>query len=299
MPRSSSLARLQQLLAAGIAIAALVWFMAWWPARPVLAMAGALLIVFAHAVVLAIEFVLLRATSAKDPAPKPSARQLFIAWCRETCYATVVFGWRQPFAWRELPDNLEGTAGRTGLVFIHGFVCNRGFWTPWMRQARAAGHPFIGVNLEPVFCDIDDYAATIEEAVARMTAASGRKPILVCHSMGGLAARAWLRKYDGAARIAHVVTIGSPHRGTWLARFSRLPNGRQMRIGCDWMSALPAEAPPSLFTCWYSNCDNIVFPPSTATMPGADNRHLPGAAHVDLAFRAEVLQHTLAQAAAL
>jgi triacylglycerol lipase len=27
-------------------------------------------------------------------------------------------------------------------------------------------------------------------------------------------------------------------------------------------------------------------------LPGADNRFLPGAAHVDLAFRPEVIEHT-------
>jgi hypothetical protein len=49
----------------------------------------------------------------------------------------------------------------------------------------------------------------------------------------------------------------------------------------------------TLFTCWYSNCDNIVFPTSTAMLPGADNRLLRGAAHVQLAFVPEVMHATL------
>ena len=39
------------------------------------------------------------------------------------------------------------------------------------------------------------------------------------------------------------------------------------------------------FTCCYSHCDNIVFPASTATLPGATNLHIPGTAHVHLAFQ--------------
>ena len=37
------------------------------------------------------------------------------------------------------------------------------------------------------------------------------------------------------------------------------------------------------FTCYYSHCDNIVMPASTATLLGARNRHLPGVAHVRMA----------------
>jgi hypothetical protein len=53
------------------------------------------------------------------------------------------------------------------------------------------------------------------------------------------------------------------------------------------------------FTCWYSNCDNVVFPASTATLEGADNRLIAGAGHIDLAFRDDVMAHTFALAARL
>jgi triacylglycerol esterase/lipase EstA (alpha/beta hydrolase family) len=116
--------------------------------------------------------------------------------------------------------------------------------------------------------------------------------------MGGLAARAWLRAAGALDRIHHVVTIASPHHGTWLGHFSHLKNGRQMRLASDWLLDLEAEAAAdshSKFTCWYSNCDNVVFPARTATLPGADNRPVPGVAHVELAFHPEVMAHTLAR----
>jgi hypothetical protein len=301
MSASSQLARLQRWSLIGLVAAAIAAGVLLWPWSPVAAVAVALLLAFAHAVVLALEFLLLRLAGRADHTPTPSVPQLMSAWAREVVQDAVVFGWRQPFDWQRVPDHLQGAPGATGIVFIHGFVCNRGFWTPWMQQARARGHAFVAVNLEPVFCSIDDYCRTIGEAVGAVTLATGRPPMLVCHSMGGLAARAWLRHDGGRTRVAHVVTIGTPHRGTWLARFSRLPNGRQMRIGCDWIAALPGAEPGAerLFTCWYSNCDNVVFPPSTATLPAADNRLLEGAAHVDLAFRPAVVEHTFALAARL
>jgi triacylglycerol esterase/lipase EstA (alpha/beta hydrolase family) len=160
-----------------------------------------------------------------------------------------------------------------------------------MRELRAAGHPFVAVNLEPVFGSIDDYTGVLDDAVRRATAAGGMPPVIVCHSMGGLAVRAWLRTTNQPVR--HVVTIGSPHRGTWLGRFSHTANGRQMRLEGEWVAALARTERAVSFTCWYSNCDNIVFPASTATLPAADNRLVRGAAHVELAFRPEVMRPTL------
>jgi hypothetical protein len=40
-------------------------------------------------------------------------------------------------------------------------------------------------------------------------------------------------------------------------------------------------------SCYYSHCDNIVFPPATATLPGARNLHLPAVAHVHMVERPE------------
>lgn len=297
----SHVARLQQLLVAALVAGAAAWAAAWWPRHPGVAIAGALAILLIHAVVLAVEFALLRPASKADPAPKPRVRDLVTAWAREVVQNVRVFAWRQPFTWRRCPDRLQGAAGAIGIVFVHGFVCNRGFWAPWLQEADRRGHPCLALNLEPPFGSIDAYAPLIDEAVQRMTAATGRPPLLVCHSMGGLAARAWSRSAAGPMSVSHIVTIASPHHGTWLARFGRSANGRQMRMDGEWLRTLRAEErlDPGRFTCWYSNCDNVVFPPTTATLRGADNRLLAGAAHVDLAFRPEVLAHTFALARSL
>src|SRR6185369_11352998 len=182
------------------------------------------------------------------------------------------------------------------------FVCNRGFWTPWLKELRTRDHLFIAVNLEPVFGSIDEYVPIIEQAVRRITDVTGLPPVLVCHSMGGLAARAWLCAMAADARVRQVITIGSPHHGTWLARFSHLTNGRQMRQDSEWLRRLERSGDAkrnALFTCWYSNCDNIAFPASTGTLASADNRLVRGAAHVDLGFHPQVMAESLARIAAV
>jgi len=296
MPSHSALARLQQVVTLSLLVAGAVWLAWFWNASHVVAVAGFLVIVLSYAFFLAVEFVALRFAGRGDPAPRPTWGELAGAWLGETTAAPRVFCWRQPFRWRAFPDRLEPPAGsRRGVVFLHGFVCNRGFWNPWMRALQARGHSFSAVNLEPVFGSIDDYVAIIDAAVVRVTTATGLPPVLVCHSMGGLAARAWLQA-NNAQRVHRVITIGSPHHGTWLARFSRLPNGMQMAQQGRWLRALERSENPALharFTCWYSNCDNIVFPASTATLAGADNRLVRGVAHVQLAFRPEVMSASL------
>jgi triacylglycerol lipase len=287
------LARLQQFTTLGLLAAAIAWA-AWCLQRGEVlwALGGSALVVFTYALILALEFVLVWCVHGNDPAPRATPAQLFKAWFAEALAAPRVFCWQQPFRSHRDPDHLPATSGRRGVVLVHGFICNRGFWNRWMPKLRAQAVPFIAVNLEPVFGTIGDYAPIIDAAVRRLEQATGMPPVLVGHSMGGLAIRAWYAS-RGAGRAHRIVTIGSPHRGTWLGRFGTTKNAREMAPGADWQRALEALEPAGhyeRFICFYSHCDNIVFPASTATLPGADNRHLVGMAHVHMADHPQVLQ---------
>lgn len=289
------LARLQRLLCLLACLLVLAWLAGWWSWSPLMALAGLALPPAGYGALLACEFVLL-ARHRDDPAPTPSPMQLLAAWWGELRSGMRVFFWRQPFREHAEPDHLPSSSGQRGVVFVHGLFCNRGFWAPWMQRARALDLPCVAVSMEPVTGSIDAYVATIDMAVGRLTAATGQAPVLVCHSMGGLAARAWLRTAGAADRVAHVVTIASPHHGTWMARLGHGTNARQMELGSVWLAQLErdeAQADPVPFTCWYSNCDNVVFPVSTAARAGADNRFVAGQAHVALAFHESVVHETL------
>jgi triacylglycerol lipase len=287
------LARLQQAITLGallLVAALLAW--GWRTGETGWALLGVSLVVGGHAIVLGLEFLMLRvAHGPDDPTPRATASQLLRAWWGETLAAPTVFCWRQPFRSTVHADHLPaGAHGRRGVLLIHGFVCNRGLWNPWMTRLHEQGVPFVALNLEPVFGSIDDYAPRVERAMQKLQAATGLPPVVVAHSMGGLALRRWWADQGDDSRVHHAITIGTPHRGTWLARFAMSPNAGQMRQRGSWLEHLASREPPARarrFTCFYGHCDNIVFPPATATLPGATNLHLPGVAHVHMVDRPE------------
>jgi pimeloyl-ACP methyl ester carboxylesterase len=266
-----------------------------------------LFIVGIYTAFLAIEFIAIHVINRRDSQPRATILALAAAWWRETTTAPKVFLWRQPFRTQAIPDYIPDhipdfltTSNQQGVVFIHGFFCNRAFWSPWMVRLKAQNRTFVSVSLEPIFGSIDDYAPQVEAAVAKVTLATGQAPSLICHSMGGLAARAWLRSNPANdARIKRIITIGTPHFGTALSSTKTLlpfTNTQQMQRFGDWTQQLAKDEPPSRyakFTCWYSNCDNIVVPTSTAMLPGADNRLITAQGHVSMAFEARLMQDSL------
>lgn len=300
-----SQARLLQLALGAVLILACAWLLAWHASgHTAIAIAGSLMIAFIHAPLLALELVLARWQNRLDPVPAPSIGELARAWGHETVCAMRVFGWQQPFASNRFPDRLPDRAttrietnhARRGVILVHGFMCNRGVWNSWRRRLNQHHTPTIALNLHPAFASIDSYAGQIDAAVVSMTQHTGQRPVLVAHSMGGLAVRAWLRAFASHERVHHVVTVASPHQGTWLARFGHGVNAREMRHRSPWFDPLAnAEStlPAAKFTCYYSHCDNIVFPCSSATLRHADNRHVRARAHVHLLYHPSIVEEVL------
>jgi triacylglycerol lipase len=289
------LARLQRFTTLSLIFWAGLWA-AWAISKghPLWAAAGAALVLLGYAAILAVEFVWMHQQNRDDPAPRATVFQVFRAWWLEVITAPLVFCWQQPFRSQRFADTpLDAVANKTAVLLVHGFVCNRGLWNPWLGRLQEKGVPFCAVNLEPPWASIDVYANTIDMAIRRLHAATGQPVLLVAHSMGGLAIRAWLRRSGADDLVQHVITIGSPHQGTWLARFAVTANGQQMQRKSVWLEELAATettARRATFTCFFSHCDNIVFPASTASLPGANNVHLSGCAHVHMARNEVIFQ---------
>jgi pimeloyl-ACP methyl ester carboxylesterase len=182
------------------------------------------------------------------------------------------------------------------VLLIHGYVCNSGYWLPMSKLLKQARISHYGIDLEPPGASIDDYAPQVQAAVARLRKETGsEKVIIVGHSMGGLVARAYLRRY-GDAGIARVITLGTPHHGTALAHFGPGSNAAQMRRDSAWLASLAASEANTqrmLISSIYSVHDNIIAPQDSSDLPGARNLVFGAIGHVALGRHPDIMQCTL------
>ncbi len=181
------------------------------------------------------------------------------------------------------------------VLLVHGYGCNSGYWHAMSKALAKARITHYAVDLEPILGSIDDYVPAVQRAVEAVCDETGQgKLIIVAHSMGGLVTRAYLRDH-GRDRIAKVITLGTPHRGTGLANFGIGRSSMQMRWkgdaikgeSSDWLSKLANtedDALRALFVSIYSHHDNIVSPQTSSCLAGAANIEFHGIGHVALAF---------------
>lgn len=189
--------------------------------------------------------------------------------------------------WLGLPDpRIKPDDDRPPVLLLHGFFCNSSFWWILRRQLfRASYDNVFTQTLEPVFGDIERLADQVAQRIEAICAAThAGKIIIVAHSMGGLAARAYLRRY-GAARVVKLIAVGTPHHGTVHARavFWLGKNLRQQRYRSDWLEQLNREPSPVPITSIYSYHDNIVAPQDSSVLAGATNIPLAGIGHLEMA----------------
>jgi triacylglycerol lipase len=199
------------------------------------------------------------------------------------CYV-IVFAFAMPlgFLFRTRPR--PAPTGEPVLL-VHGLWCNGGMWLALRRRLEAAGHSCTVLSYAPPLASIEHFVPQLEAAIERLCRETGAARVrLVCHSMGGLVARAYLRKH-GAARIAGVITLGSPHHGSGLAAWSFGRCVREMRLGSAWLADLAKEepsSPPVPFVSVFSWQDNLVAPATSSMLRGARNLAVRGVGHVSM-----------------
>jgi len=275
---------------------------AWgWSTTSALAL-GVAIYLGVRAVLVAAEFILAR--RAGDPIP---ASLRIPAWKSAIMYLRELGGWILMFSLvmpftpsrrRLVPrsDRSSASAQSLPLLLVHGLACNRRNWFWFRRRLAREGYRAFAMDYTPWFATIDSYVPQVEAAIEEIIAATGAsRVVIVAHSMGGLVARAYIARC-GHAKVAHVVTLGTPHRGTWMTRFVFTPNVRNMAEDSAWLQGLrEREAargsdPYAAFTCLYTYHDNLVTPQRNATLPGASEIAVAGIGHLSLALSGRILR---------
>ena len=252
---------------------------------------GAIAVAWRLAVAAAI-FLLAAALRPPGPrAPLGAVRRLSF-FLHELCALSWAYTALMAFPRRPLPDDPVPTrlaaADRLPIILVHGIYCNGGIWRATLNALDRKG---VGPLFAP---DFDTLRSSIDQQAARLAAivdqvrrhCSAQRVLLVGHSMGGLVARCCIARHGGA-HVARLITIGCPHHGSRLARIAFGPGARAMVPGSDWLrwlqqqEAAVRDVPVSSIL---SPHDELVIPPESARLDGADNVELAGQGHVALLF---------------
>ena len=226
----------------------------------------------------------------------PEARLGFAAMLR--LFVTEV--WAVAAAWPLMAlhrllirDPLPAPAARPVLL-VHGVLVNDGVWLGLRRfLSRHDVAPVYTVNYGPPLANIEWFAEQLNARVEAIRAATGAKRVvLVGQSMGGLVARAYLRRF-GAQHVAMLITIGTPHHGSMLAYIFPGSCLAQMHPGNPWLAGLNADevapAPVPITSIW-SRHDSMVAPQASSVLGNARNVALIGIAHNALVSDRQVLE---------
>jgi len=191
---------------------------------------------------------------------------------------------------------------RHPVVLLHGFAMNRTNWI-WLgrRLARRGIGPLYATSYfspQPVRRSAEHLARFI----ARVRERQGCERVdIVAHSLGGTVARYYIEHLGGAAHVGRLVTIGSPHRGTHIARLGAvIPSALESRIDSDFYAELgpPVARAGLTYTSVWSRSDAIIEPPESASIaPVGEDYVFDDLGHLSLLLSPRVLDTVAARLA--
>lgn len=218
--------------------------------------------------------------------PRPREYQLGPSGCARLFLGevgAVALSWPLLVAHRLLIRQPASVRARLPLLLVHGVLVNDGVWLALRRDLSRRGlGPVYTINYGPPLADIEHFAGQLKARIDAICAQTGASRVaLIAHSMGGLVARAYVRRF-GSARVARLITIGTPHHGSMLAWTFGGCCLAQIRPGSHWLAALDQaereSARPPILSIW-SRHDSMVAPQASAELAGARNVALLGIGH--------------------
>ena len=234
-------------------------------------------------------------------APRPPEARLGIAalgrlWWRELL--AIAGSVPRMIAFRWLMRDPPPAPAPTPVLLLHGVLCNAGVLHPLKRYLAARGiGPLYALSYGPPLASIESFAGqTAEKIDAILAATLARQVVIVAHSMGGLVARAYIRRHGGT-KLRRVITIGAPHRGSVLAHVFPGRSLSQLRPRSAWLAELGASAPaagPPIVSLW-SWHDSMVAPQTSSVLERAENVALTGIGHNALLSDPEVFRRIAAE----
>jgi hypothetical protein len=188
-------------------------------------------------------------------------------------------------------------AAQTPILLVHGMIDNRSIFTVLRRGLVNRGFGRIETFNYSVFTkDIRAAAARLGDEVERIATETGYERIhVIGHSLGGLIARYYVTRLGGDERVHTLVTLGTPHQGSYLAYAWHNGLTQQLRPGSGLLEELagPVQDCQTRFIVYWSDLDQVILPQRNAALHHPDlnvhNIELHGVGHGSLPFTRTVV----------
>lgn len=173
-------------------------------------------------------------------------------------------------------DTTKTTAGNP-VVLVPGYRDNASVFARFVEYLHAQNFRTFPISLFPSDgrVPLETLAGQVADYVNHSFAAE--QPLdFVGFSMGGVVLRYYLQRMGGLGRAQRFVTLGTPHRGTWVAYGSNRPGVRQMRPGSAFLQNLDEDVDrlgTISFTSIWTPLDLTILPARSSAI--SVGRHEP------------------------
>lgn len=184
------------------------------------------------------------------------------------------------------------------VILVHGYIMNRSAFLVMSQALAAAGFRHVRAFNYPQFTlGLPEIARLLGKEVDRVLAATGAsRCMIIGHSLGGMIARYYIQMIGGEDKVDTLVTLGTPHNGTYTAHLGIGPAAAQMTYRSPIVERLEQAARPSSvrYICYYSDLDVFVVPAVSAKLSvsalQAVNIRIHDIGHLSMLLSGEVIQ---------
>ncbi|RRJ28020.1 lipase family alpha/beta hydrolase [Halocatena pleomorpha] len=188
---------------------------------------------------------------------------------------------------------------RSPVLMVHGFLDSRR--TPWwditthrLQEIGYTDDELYLLRLGALGTTVDSPTVYAEEVTAKLQSMStdhGSDVDIIAHSMGGLDSRWAIEKMGADQYVDSLITLGTPHQGTYVAYLAYItPGGRDMIPGSDFLRELnDGQLAESVdYTALWSNFDELITPDEYAMLPSPECESVSSARNVFIPYKGHI-----------
>ncbi len=164
---------------------------------------------------------------------------------------------------------------RNTVLLVHGIWDTGAIFRPMRSYLTHQGWSVYDLNMNPN--NGDSQLEHLAEQIATFvdyTLPPDQPLDIVGFSMGGIVSRYYVQRLGGIQRVQRLITLSSPHNGTWTAYGSTRPGCLQMRPSSPFLQDLNQDVEMLAqlnFTSVWTPLDSMILPASSSQMPVGKN----------------------------